>query len=97
MKKICLERAQDYTKRVRLDFEKWCSFGYPNSDPTIERDSNPATDKQVNLALPRVYRCTECGKFRLINFELLNGKEIIPELFICMENPDTVSSLFYRT
>ena len=71
-----------------MEFEKWQSFGYPNSDAWIERDQAAASEKEVNKALPRVYRCTECGKYRQIDAD--SNKEIDAAFFICMENQDQV-------
>ena len=75
-----------------MEFEKWNTFGYPNSDPLIDRDATAETEKEVNKALPKVYRCTECGKYRQIDGE--TNKEIDAAFFICMENQDQVS--FYN-
>lgn len=86
--KLCVERAHDYQKRVRFEFVKWCSFGYPTSDPSMSRESTPETNKAVHLALPRYFRCSEdnCGKYRRI---MSHTEEINPAFFICMENKDT--------
>ena len=85
---MCLERAHDYAKRIPMAFDKWVEFGYPNSDPTIDRDVNQKTDQAINAILPKVFRCTECGKYRLIQSL---DKEIDAAFFICLENPDQVS------
>lgn len=85
LKNLCLERAHDYAKRIPMSFEKWVEFGYPNSDPSIDRDVNQKTDQAVNAILPKVFRCTECGKYRLIQSL---DKEIDAAFFICLENPD---------
>ena len=73
-----------------MEFEKWESFGYPNSDPTIERNENDKSTKHVENSLPKLYRCTECGKFRQVTTD---KQTIDAEFFICMENQDKVGKL----
>lgn len=87
LQKICLERACDYVKRVRMEFVKWEAYGYSSTtDPFMDPDLNPDVEKKLDDHLPAVFRCTECGKYRTVkNWKELN---IEPEFFNCSENPD---------
>lgn len=87
LQKICLERAKDYAKRVHIEFDKWVSFGYPSTFPDLIPEGNPTTERALNDALPCVFRCTECGKYRAItNFDKLES--IDPAFFTCNDCPD---------
>ena len=90
LQKICLERAQDYAKRVHIEFDKWQKFGYESSYPELVPAGDPNSEKALNDALPKVFRCTVCGKFRaIVDFEKLES--IDPAFFVCSDNPDQVS------
>ena len=45
--KLCQDRAHDYHKRIKIEFEQWCQFGYPTSDPLCERQETQATNRAV--------------------------------------------------
>ena len=93
LQKICLERAQDYAKRVHIEFDKWQKFGYESSYPELLPAGDPDSEKALNDALPKVFRCTVCGKFRaIVDFEKLES--IDPAFFVCSDNPDQVSRIF---
>jgi len=87
LQKICLERAQDYAKRVHIEFDKWNKFGYESSYPELLPTGDPDSERALNDALPKVFRCTVCGKFRaIVDFEKLES--IDPAFFVCSDNPD---------
>ena len=91
LQKICLERAQDYAKRVHIEFDKWNKFGYESSYPELLPTGDPDSERALNDALPKVFRCTVCGKFRaILDFEKLES--IDPAFFVCSDNPDPVST-----
>ena len=91
LQKICLERAQDYAKRVHIEFDKWNKFGYESSYPELLPTGDPDSERALNDALPKVFRCTVCGKFRaIVDFEKLES--IDPAFFVCSDNPDPVST-----
>ena len=51
---------------------------------------NEEIERRWNKALPKVFRCTECGKYRLIeDFDKM--KELDAAFFTCQDNPDSVS------
>jgi hypothetical protein len=86
LQKICLERACDYVRRVRIEFEKWEKFGYSSTFDDEEPQLDEIIQKKLDDELPPVFRCTECGKYRTVK----NWKElgIAPEFFNCSDNPD---------
>lgn len=102
--KLCQDRAHDYYKRIKIEFEQWCQFGYPNSDPCCERQETQETTRAVNKvncpfptffstflkAQPPFFRCTRdgCGKYRKVS----NPEDANPAYFICMDVTDPVST-----
>ena len=90
LQKLCLERAREYSKRIHFEFDKWLKFGYTNSNPDLLPVINEEIERRWNKALPKVFRCTECGKYRLIeDFDKM--KELDAAFFTCQDNPDSVS------
>ena len=89
LKKFCLERAREFQRRISFEFEKWAKFGYTNSNPDLEPILNDEIERRLCRACPKVFRCTECGKYRAIeDYDTLI--KIDPAFFTCSDNNDKV-------
>ena len=91
LQKLCLERAREYSKRIYFEFDKWSKFGYTSSNPDLLPVMSEEIERRWNKALPKVFRCTDCGKYRLIeDYDKMKGLDAA--FFTCVDNPDPVSS-----